>query len=111
VAPENVSAIAAGRPELICLGITGAAELAPAIERAEVIAIGPGLGRSDWARAARDTVLGCDKPLVVDADALNLLAEAGERRPRDWILTPHPGEAGRLLGSAATDVQKDRLGA
>ncbi|HET9329288.1 MAG TPA: NAD(P)H-hydrate dehydratase [Steroidobacteraceae bacterium] len=111
VAPENVGAIAAGRPELICLGITNAAELAPAIERAEVIAIGPGLGRSDWARAALDTVLGCDKPLVVDADALNLLAEAGVRRARDWILTPHPGEAGRLLGVAATDVQKDRLAA
>jgi NAD(P)H-hydrate epimerase len=111
VAPENVGAIAAGRPELICLGITGAAELAPVIERADVIAIGPGLGRSDWARAALDTVLGCDKPLVVDADALNLLAEAGAGRQRDWILTPHPGEAGRLLGVGATDVQKDRLGA
>ncbi|HYM28014.1 MAG TPA: NAD(P)H-hydrate dehydratase [Steroidobacteraceae bacterium] len=111
VAPENVAAIAAGRPELICLGITGAAELAPAIERAEVIAIGPGLGRSAWARAALDTVLGCDKPLVVDADALNLLAEDGARRHRDWILTPHPGEAGRLLGVGSGDVQKDRLGA
>lgn len=111
VAPENVAAIAAGRPELICLGITAAAELAPAIERAEVIAIGPGLGRSAWARAALDTVLGCDKPLVVDADALNLLAEDGVRRRRDWILTPHPGEAGRLLNVGAADVQKDRLAA
>ena len=45
-----------------------------------MIAIGPGLGRTDWARAALDTVLGCDKPLVVDADALNLLAEAGDAR-------------------------------
>src|SRR6185437_12982259 len=93
-----------------CLRV-GAGLTTVAVAPEDVVAIGPGLGRSDWARAALDTVLGCDKPLVVDADALNLLAEAGAGRQRDWILTPHPGEAGRLLGVGATDVQKDRLGA
>jgi NAD(P)H-hydrate epimerase len=48
---------------------------------------------------------------VVDADALNLLAESGHAPRGDWILTPHPGEAGRLLGSSAPEIQRDRLGA
>jgi NAD(P)H-hydrate epimerase len=53
-------------------------------------------------------VLAADLPLVVDADGLNLLA--AERREREhWLLTPHPAEAGRLLGSSATDVQRDRV--
>jgi NAD(P)H-hydrate epimerase len=110
-APENVAAIVAGRPELICLALTDVRGLAEALSRADVIAIGPGLGRSPWARAALDAVLAADKPLVLDADALNLLAEA-EVRPRDdWILTPHPGEAARLLATTIQEVQQDRLAA
>ena len=108
-APENVAAIASGRPELICLALTDRQALGDALSRADVVAIGPGLGRSAWARAALDTVLAADKPLVVDADALNLLAEA-EVRPRDdWILTPHPGEAARLLALTTEHVQRNRL--
>ena len=76
VAPDNVAAIAAGRPELICLPFAQANDLDEAIERADVIAIGPGLGRTPWAQAAFDRVLASDKPLVVDADALNLLSLA-----------------------------------
>jgi NAD(P)H-hydrate epimerase len=111
VAPENVAAIAAGRPELICVGITDAEVLAAAIERTEVIAVGPGLGRSSWARGALDAVLASGKPLVVDADALNLLAERPAAPGPDWILTPHPGEAGRLLNMSASEIQRNRLAA
>jgi ADP-dependent NAD(P)H-hydrate dehydratase / NAD(P)H-hydrate epimerase len=111
VAPENVAAIAAGRPELICLALTDGQVLGEALARADVLAVGPGLGRSPWARAALEAVLAAGKPVVVDADALNLLAEA-EVRPRDdWILTPHPGEAARLLAATTQDVQNDRLAA
>jgi ADP-dependent NAD(P)H-hydrate dehydratase / NAD(P)H-hydrate epimerase len=111
VAPENVVAIVAGRPELIALSLTNEKVLAPAIEQANVVAIGPGLGKTEWAARILRTVLACGKPLVVDADALNLIAEH-EAPPRDhWILTPHPGEAARLLGTSALDVQKDRLNA
>jgi NAD(P)H-hydrate epimerase len=110
VAPDNVAAIAAGRPELICLPFSNGHDLAAAIEHADVIAIGPGLGRTDWAQAAFDRVLASDKPLIVDADALNLLS-AAKRRRDNWILTPHPGEAGRLLGTDAKAVQADRLAA
>ncbi len=109
VAPENVVAIAAGRPELICLSLTDADVLPGAMERADVVAIGPGLGRSEWASRILDTVLRQGKPLVVDADALNLIAERGPQRRESWILTPHPGEAARLLGMPTSEIQGDRL--
>lgn len=111
VAPQNVAAVSAGRPELICLPWAESGELSEALERAELIAIGPGLGRTDWARVALHTVLGAGKPLVLDADALNLIAESGASATGQWILTPHPGEAGRLLGTSTAEVQRDRLGA
>ena len=112
VVPENVVAIAGGRPELICVGFNEVAALREAMGRADVIAVGPGLGRSSWASAALAAVLDSGKPLVVDADALNLMAEQGTVPAReDWILTPHPGEAGRLLGLSAQQIQQDRLAA
>jgi len=110
-APENLVAIAAGRPELICVALHTPADLAPALERADLIAIGPGLGRSDWSQELVQLTLQCDKPLVVDADALNIIAETGKRQRDNWILTPHPGEAARLLGIDTAEVQGDRLAA
>jgi ADP-dependent NAD(P)H-hydrate dehydratase / NAD(P)H-hydrate epimerase len=109
VAPENVAAIAAGRPELICVALTDEAVLADALSRADVVAIGPGLGRTPWARRALTAVLAAGKPLVVDADALNLLAEDRTAPRDDWVLTPHPGEAARLLGVTTDDIQRERL--
>ena len=113
VAPENVPAIAGGRPELICLPLADAdaQALTEALERTDVIAIGPGLGRTPWARRALERVLRCGKPLVVDADALNIIAQSGAPARADWILTPHPGEAARLLGSQSREIQSDRLAA
>lgn len=111
---ENVAAIVSDRPELIVRAVEHvgeqAGELLPLIERADVIAIGPGLGQSAWAKSLFDIVLARDKPLVVDADALNLLA-AHPRQRGKWVLTPHPGEAGRLLDSTSSAVQLDRLAA
>lgn len=111
--PENVSAIVAARPELMCRGVQDPAELEAMIERADVVAAGPGLGQSDWSRAMFETVLRGERMTVLDADALNLLAERGATRlPHGrYVLTPHPGEAARLLGSTNADVQRDRLGA
>ena len=111
VAPENVTAIAAGRPELICIGVKEEGDLDEALSRVDVVAVGPGLGRTPWARAALRAALGSGKPLVVDADALNLLAESPPAPREDWILTPHPGEAGRLVGTSTQEVQQDRLAA
>lgn len=109
--PDNLVAISAGRPELIVHGIREPGELAPLLEHSNVVAVGPGLGRSEWARALLKQALETGKPLVLDADALNLIAEQKLRAPPGSVLTPHPGEAGRLLGSSAAQVQADRLAA
>jgi len=183
--PGNVAAILAGRPELICHGVREASALLELIERADVLALGPGLGQDAWARALAETALASGRPMVIDADGLNLLARRQEKvaaraqaslaadlgsvpgggqdevlgdedrdgdsggdpggpgdqgggdlggsgdpdtpggnggpggngrkggwtGARGWILTPHPGEAGRLLGCSAAQVQADRLAA
>jgi hydroxyethylthiazole kinase-like uncharacterized protein yjeF len=108
--PETVGAITAYRPELMCLGIKSAGDLEPLLERATVIALGPGLGQDAWSQELFKRVMACPQPKVIDADALNLLA-ANPCHRDDWILTPHPGEAGRLLGMATPEVQADRLAA
>jgi NAD(P)H-hydrate epimerase len=108
--PANAPLVSLGRPELMAVGIDAAADLEPALTRATVIAIGPGLGQDDWARALFARVRAAGRPLVVDADALNLLA-AAPASAADWILTPHPGEAARLLGTDTATVQADRLAA
>jgi hydroxyethylthiazole kinase-like uncharacterized protein yjeF len=81
------------------------------------LVVGPGLGQSDAARDGLTRALATALPLLLDADALNLvaadpaLADAVGDRGSPTLLTPHPGEAGRLLGRAAADVQRDRAGA
>ena len=101
---------AAVRPELMFHGIEQPDNLAPLLDRATVIAIGPGLGRSDWGRVMLHAALASDKPLVVDADGLNLLAIEPAFR-ENWILTPHPGEAARLLKMTPVEVEADRFAA
>jgi NAD(P)H-hydrate epimerase len=108
--PEHALQLPLGRPELMCSGVAAAAELDALLQRATVVACGPGLGRGEWSRQLLDKVVASGLPLVLDADALNLLAERKLRRD-DWILTPHPGEAGRLLGTDTATVQADRFAA
>ncbi|WGS84448.1 NAD(P)H-hydrate dehydratase [Methylomonas sp. UP202] len=99
-----------GRPELMCHGVESSADLASLLDKASVVVVGPGLGQDAWARTMFAAVLASGKPCVVDADALNLLASRSERRDH-WILTPHPGEAARLLGSTTAQVGADRFAA
>jgi hydroxyethylthiazole kinase-like uncharacterized protein yjeF len=108
--PAHAAVLGAGRPELMCHGAAAAADLDALLERADVVALGPGLGRGDWGRGLYQRVLACGLPMVVDADALNLLAASRCSSTR-WILTPHPGEAGRLLGVSTAQVQADRFAA
>jgi NAD(P)H-hydrate epimerase len=107
---EHAGLQALARPELMVHGIAEARELDPLLRRANVVAIGPGLGVSQWSAQLLARVLESELPLVVDADALNLLARDPARRD-GWVLTPHPGEAARLLGSVAAEIQRDRLAA
>lgn len=109
VHPENVGIVAA-RPELMCVAAGSAADVAAAMSRASMVAVGPGLGQAEWARALFQAAVASGKPLVVDADALNLLVASPLHRDH-WVLTPHPGEAARLLGETSASVQSDRLGA
>jgi NAD(P)H-hydrate epimerase len=109
VHPES-AAVVAGRPELMYVAPRTAHDLAQALTRATVVAVGPGLGQGDWSREVFEAALGCGRPLVVDADALNLLVESPRRNDR-WVLTPHPGEAARLLGATGSAVQANRMGA
>lgn len=106
----HVPALIAGQPELMARGVDAVADLAPLLARASVLAVGPGLGQGAFGRALWGAALDSGLPLVVDADALNLLAVDPQRR-EDWILTPHPGEAARLLGITSAQVEADRYGA
>lgn len=108
--PSHHAMIASGRPELMCQAVESADDLAPLLARATVIAIGPGLGTGEWSQSMFAAVMQSDLPLVVDADALNLLRQSDVRQP-GWILTPHPGEAARLLECTTGEVQGDRRGA
>lgn len=106
----HVGPIIAARPELMCREIASPGDLGDLMAAATVIAIGPGLGQAPWGRSLLETVLDSPGPLIVDADALNLLAE-GPRCRQDWVLTPHPGEAARLLGCTTAQIQADRFAA
>ena len=99
-----------GRPELMCHGVETAEQLSALLAKANVIVVGPGLGQSVWAKTLFNAAIASGKPLVIDADGLNLLADSPSTNS-GWILTPHPGEAARLLNCATTDIQKNRFAA
>lgn len=106
----HAPAVAAARPEVMAHGVETVGELLPLLQRADVVAIGPGLGQGAWGMAMFSRVMECRRPMVVDADALNLLAQEPLRRD-NWVLTPHPGEAARLLGCSAAEIEADRFAA
>jgi len=97
-------------PEVMAHAIENPSELMPLLEKANVVAIGPGLGQTTWGMSLFSKVLESELPLVVDADALNLLAQEPVTSDR-WILTPHPGEAARLLNCDSNTIQSDRIAA
>lgn len=105
--PDHAAQLNLNRPELMVHGIQETSQLAALLKRATVVVVGPGLGTDSWSKALFSRVLESSLPMVVDADALTLLANDPVSR-QNWILTPHPGEAGRLLGGDAKTVQVDR---
>jgi len=106
--PGHAAHIVSSRPELMSHGITCAEELQPLLDMADVVAFGPGLGRSSWAQDLVAAVIADERPSVWDADALNWLAEAPAMGP-NRVITPHPGEAATLLGMQPAEIQADRL--
>jgi hydroxyethylthiazole kinase-like uncharacterized protein yjeF len=112
--PEHVAAVVARTPEAMPRGVSCAEDFAPMLAAADVLVVGPGLGQSPWSVRLLQLALATGKPLVLDADALNMLAAGvlgGSRPVGIRVLTPHPGEAARLLGCATAEVQADRFAA
>lgn len=108
--PAHAAVLNLTRPELMVHAVAEPAELEALLQRVTLVALGPGLGQDEWGRALFARVLAAKQPLIVDADGLNLLAQDPQRRD-NWVLTPHPGEAARLLGCSVAEVEADRLGA
>ena len=120
--PAHATTLNMGRPEIMVHAIAQAAALKPLLERASVIVIGPGLGLSDWSRSLFTEAISSNLPTVIDADALNLLAEysvndinnssnkhSAIEFNENWVLTPHPKEMSRLLNKSTSDVEADRF--
>ena len=109
---EYISAILARRPELMAAAVASGEELGGLLQKSSALVIGPGLGCSTWSMALMSHSVAYGLPMVIDADALNLLAsDQLQLPPHDphWILTPHPGEAARLLGVNSQQIQADRV--
>jgi NAD(P)H-hydrate epimerase len=106
----HASVINSARPEIMSYPAERENEIAFLLEKADVVAVGPGLGQTEWSATLFAAALNSTKPLIVDADGLNILAIEPYKRD-SWILTPHPGEAARLLGVSIKEIQKDRFSA
>ncbi len=115
--PEHSSIISLTRPEPMCHGVASGGQLSPLLQKATVIVIGPGLGQSEWAKDLLITAILARKLMVIDADALNILANTTSARhklalaPSTCVLTPHTGEAARLLVTTTSAIQQDRFAA
>ena len=106
---EIVPLVAPQVPEAMVHERTSVEEL---LERATAVVVGPGLGMSpDARRLLRDPLGKIEKPVVIDADGLNILAQEGLElvAKKNVVLTPHPGEMARLAGLPVADIQADRV--
>lgn len=107
--PEHISAVLARKPEIMCLGIHSANQLYPLINKATALVVGMGLGQSAWSHSLLSLAATINKPQVWDADALNLLAKGKVKLPKGSIITPHLGEAARLLDCDIKTIQQDKV--
>jgi NAD(P)H-hydrate epimerase len=106
--PNHVAPLLSRCPEVMVQGIHHPEQLKPLIENATVIVIGMGLGRQAWGQRLWLAVRDSELPMVVDADALYWLAQQPQHKT-NWVLTPHSGEAGRLLAKPYQQINQQRL--
>ena len=106
--PEHVPAALVRVPEVMALGVSSANQLMGVLAQASVVVVGPGLGQAPWGRSLLSAAAQAKMPQVWDADALNLLSNAVIALAPGSVITPHPGEAARLLGISTGQVQADR---
>ncbi len=110
--PEHITAVATACPEAMVHGSVNGELPESLSEKISVITIGPGLGRDAWAHRLLMQTIALDLPMVLDADALNLVAENNIQIKMSHIITPHPGEAAHLLSvKSSSDIQADRFSA
>ncbi len=112
--PTHVAAALARQPEVMVSPVVSGQELEPLLDKPSVLIVGPGLGRSPWSEQLLQKAVAAELPMVVDADALNIIAEGrvvSEPNGNLWVMTPHPAEAARLLGITVDEVQADRFAA
>ena len=109
----HIAAVVSERPELLCYGTDVSLKIvSELLAHANFVVLGSGLGQSAWSQRLFDAVFESDLPKVIDADGLNWLARRQNLSPSsNWILTPHPGEAARMLGKQVADIQNNRSAA
>lgn len=108
--PAHAGWLSVTRPELMSHAIDTAADLKPLLKRANALTVGPGLGQRDWGHMLLESAMDAQLPMVIDADGLNLLSQL-QTDYDHWILTPHPGEAARLLQTTTAEIEQDRFAA
>ncbi len=108
VSQEALPLLARAPKELMCYAPSEPNDCTALLSRVTVCVVGPGLGQTAWGKTFFQAALSLHKPMVIDADGLNWLAKFPQHA-QNWILTPHPGEAARLLNQAIEQVQADRV--
>jgi hydroxyethylthiazole kinase-like uncharacterized protein yjeF len=111
---EHLPALLAKYPEVMVHAVDGGQDVQPLLPKADVLVVGPGLGQNHWGQQILQQVFALNTPVILDADALNLLAVGRIQhnlKDRLSVMTPHPGEAGRLLETGSAAIQQDRFAA
>ena len=113
--PEHVAAMLTRQPEVMAIGVSSGQELEPFLNRPSVVVLGPGLGTAAWSEQLLQRALDTKILTVIDADALNIISSEKVKISREHaencVITPHPGEAARLLNISVKEVELDRISA
>ncbi len=113
--PAHAALLNLACPELMVRGIERQEQLHKLLQQVDVVVTGTGMGQDSWSEELFRVCMKTPVRVVLDADGLNILAGLfaemadGDLPLGNWILTPHPAEAGRLLGIPASEVQQDRV--
>lgn len=107
---ESAAIVTMKRSEVMAREVRNRADVIKLVKGCNAVGVGPGLGQEAWSNVLFETALETNLALVVDADALNLLSKQPRKSER-WVLTPHVGEASRLLNCSVSDIQKNRVAA
>lgn len=107
--PEHANLIPISINEAMSKGVNSLSESKELLNKASIIVLGPGLGKDDWAKKIFKQAIELDKPMIIDADALNLLVDSNITFGKNIIITPHLGEAAKLLNTTVLEIQKDKI--